>query len=238
MKENFLGVDVSNYTYQQLTSILLDNINNKKKTFLVAVNPEKILKAQEDENLKQLINRADFQIPDGIGVVIASKIRGGNIKSRVTGIDMMLAICEMAVRNNKTIFLYGAKPGVAEKAKVELEKRYPGIKIVGTLHGYEKDASKVINTINEFNPEIIFVAKGSPAQEFWIVEHMDKTTPYIFQGVGGSFDVISGNIKRAPEMFRKLGLEWFYRLLKEPWRWRRQLSLPKFLFMILTSKQK
>ncbi|WML59034.1 WecB/TagA/CpsF family glycosyltransferase [Neobacillus sp. PS2-9] len=233
MKENFLGVDVCNYDYDQLASLLMKDIETKKKSFIVAINPEKIMKAQEDVELRKLLNRADYQIPDGIGVILASKLKGGQVKSRVTGIDMMLKLCQTAAAQGKRIFLYGGKPGVADAAKAELEKQIPGINIVGTLHGYEKDEEVIIKTINQHDPEIMFVALGSPAQEYWIVNHMDQVAPYVFQGVGGSYDVISGNLKRAPEVFQSLGLEWFYRLVKEPWRWKRQLILPKFLLRTL-----
>ncbi|AIM16244.1 N-acetylmannosaminyltransferase [Bacillus sp. X1(2014)] len=233
MKENFLGVDVCNYNYDELASLLIQDIEKKKKSFIVAINPEKIMKAQKDEELKKLLNSADYQIPDGIGVILASKLKGGKIKKRVTGIDMMLKLCQVAAAKGKRIFMYGGKPGVAEAAKKELEKQFPGIQIVGTLHGYEKDESVILETINRHQPEILFVALGSPTQEYWIVNHMKKVTPYVFQGVGGSFDVISGNLKRAPEFFQSLGLEWFYRLVKEPWRWKRQLILPMFLVKTL-----
>ncbi|MCD4837994.1 MULTISPECIES: WecB/TagA/CpsF family glycosyltransferase [Neobacillus] len=233
MKENFLGVDVCNYNYDELASLLIQDIEKKKKSFIVAINPEKIMKAQKDEELKKLLNSADYQIPDGIGVILASKLKGGKIKNRVTGIDMMLKLCQVAAAKGKRIFMYGGKPGVAEAAKKELEKQFPGIQIVGTLHGYEKDESVILETINRHQPEILFVALGSPTQEYWIVNHMKKVTPYVFQGVGGSFDVISGNLKRAPEFFQSLGLEWFYRLVKEPWRWKRQLILPMFLVKTL-----
>ncbi|MBO8176026.1 MAG: WecB/TagA/CpsF family glycosyltransferase [Bacillus sp. (in: Bacteria)] len=233
MKETFLGVDVSNQTYEQLTEQLFQDIAQKKKSFIVAINPEKIMKAQKDEQLRQLLNRADYQIPDGIGVVIASILKGGRIRQRVTGIDMMLKLCEESANRGKTIFLYGAKPGVAEEAKKSLEQKFPGIQIVGTMHGYEKNEEIIKDAINKANPDILFVALGSPTQEYWIVNHMNELAPSIFQGVGGSFDVISGRIKRAPILFQKLGLEWFYRLMKEPWRWRRQLILPKFIIKAL-----
>lgn len=233
MKENFIGIDVCDYDYDQLASLLMQDIEQRKKSFIVAINPEKIMKAQEDEELKKLLNRADYQIPDGIGVIIASKLKGGRIRNRVTGIDMMLKLCQTAAEKGKRIFLYGGKPGVADAAKCELEKQFPGIQIVGTLHGYEKDEQVVIETINKHQPEIIFVALGSPAQEYWIVNHMNKVSPYVFQGVGGSYDVISGNLKRAPKAFQSLGLEWLYRLMKEPWRWRRQMILPLFLLKTL-----
>lgn len=229
MKENYLGVDVSVYSYEQLTSALLDDMKQNKKSFIVAINPEKIMKAQQDPSLLALLNRADYQIPDGIGVILASRLKGGNIRQRVTGIDMMLKLCETAAKVGKKVFLYGAKPGVALKAKENLEKMYPGIQICGCLDGYVKDEATIEETINEAAPDIIFVALGSPVQEYWIVNHMDKLHPKVYQGVGGSFDVISGKIKRAPKLFQKLGLEWLYRLFKEPWRWKRQLILPKFL---------
>ena len=233
MKETFLGVNVSTQTYEQLSQNLLNDINENKKSFIVAINPEKIMKAQEDETLRELLNKATYQIPDGIGVILASIIKGGKIRRRVTGIDMMLKLCEVAAENDKKIFLYGAKPGIASEAKVKLEEKYPGIQIVGTLNGYEKDETVITETINSSEADIIFVALGSPTQENWIIEHMDELAPKVYQGVGGSFDVVSGRLKRAPAFFQKLGLEWLYRLIKEPWRWKRQLILPRFLIKAL-----
>jgi N-acetylglucosaminyldiphosphoundecaprenol N-acetyl-beta-D-mannosaminyltransferase len=237
MKETILGVDVSTDNYDALTSKLLKKIDNREKAFIVAINPEKIIKAQEDAALMKLLNSADFQIPDGIGVILASKFKGGQIRERVTGIDMMLKLCEAAAKHQKKIFLYGGKPGRADEAKVKLEEMYPGIKIAGTLHGYEKDQQVVRNAINLSSADIIFVAMGSPAQENWIIANKDSLHPSVYQGVGGSFDVISGRIDRAPESFQKLGLEWLYRLIKEPWRIKRQVVLPLFLIRAITSKK-
>lgn len=236
LKESLLGVSVSRFTYEELTQILLKNIEQHHKSFIVAINPEKIMKAQEDQSLKKLLNRADFQIPDGIGVLIASRLKGGNVRTRVTGIDLMLKLCELAHKHNKSIFLYGGKPGVAEKAKQNLMEHLSGIKIVGVMDGYEKDENIVIEKINAAKPDIIFVALGSPKQEYWIVNSVDKVSATIFQGVGGSFDVISGRVKRAPLFFQYLGLEWMYRLIKEPTRWNRQKVLPKFIYRVLREK--
>ena len=233
MKENILGIDVCGETYEQLTAHLLADIEEKRNAFIVAINPEKIMKAQQDESLRQLLNSATYQIPDGIGVIIASILKGGSIRQRVTGIDMMLQLCKEAAIHQKRIFLYGAKPGIVDEAKVKLEEMFPGIQITGTLHGYEKDEKVITDTINASGAEIIFVALGSPAQENWIIEHKETLAPYVYQGVGGSFDVISGRLNRAPAFFQKLGMEWFYRLLKEPWRWKRQLILPKFLIKVI-----
>jgi N-acetylglucosaminyldiphosphoundecaprenol N-acetyl-beta-D-mannosaminyltransferase len=237
MKETILGVDVSTDNYDSLTSKLLKKIDNREKAFIVAINPEKIIKAQDDPALMKLLNSADFQIPDGIGVILASKFKGGQIRERVTGIDMMLKLCETAAKHQKKIFLYGGKPGRADEAKVKLEEMYPGIQISGTLHGYEKDQEVVRQTINQSQADIIFVAMGSPAQENWIIANKEALHPSVYQGVGGSFDVISGKIERAPESFQKLGLEWLYRLMKEPWRIKRQAVLPLFLIRAITSKK-
>ncbi len=233
MKENILGIDVCSDTYDELAVKLLQDIDKGRKSFIVAINPEKIMKAQEDRELKSLLNQATYQIPDGIGVILASKLKKGRIRERVTGIDMMLKLCKEATNNGKRIFLYGAKPGIADEAKAKLEEMFPGILIVGTLNGYEKNEEVIERTINDSGAEIVFVALGSPAQENWIIAHKEKLNPSVYQGVGGSFDVISGRLNRAPAIFQKFGLEWLYRLLKEPWRWKRQLELPRFLLRVL-----
>ena len=233
MKENILGIDVCSDTYDELAVKLLQDIDKGRKSFIVAINPEKIMKAQEDRELKSLLNQATYQIPDGIGVILASKLKKGRIRERVTGIDMMLKLCKEATHNGKRIFLYGAKPGIADEAKAKLEEMFPGILIVGTLNGYEKNEEVIERTINDSGAEIVFVALGSPAQENWIIAHKEKLNPSVYQGVGGSFDVISGRLNRAPAVFQKFGLEWLYRLLKEPWRWKRQLELPRFLLRVL-----
>ncbi|ELK47538.1 WecB/TagA/CpsF family glycosyltransferase [Halobacillus sp. BAB-2008] len=237
MKEQFLGVDVSSHSYNDLKRNVLADIENKKQSFVVAINPEKILKAQEDADLKNLLNKATYQIPDGVGVLIASKLNKGSIKERVTGIDMLMTLCGLAQENDKSVFLYGAKPGIAEEAKDKLIEEFPGLNVVGVIDGYEKDEQKIIETINAAKPDILFVALGSPRQEYWIVENMDKLDVSIFQGVGGSFDVLSGRIKRAPAVFQRFGLEWLYRLISEPWRIKRQIRLPLFLLKVWKAKK-
>ncbi|MEK4484656.1 WecB/TagA/CpsF family glycosyltransferase [Psychrobacillus sp. FSL H8-0484] len=236
MKEIILGVKVNTENYDELIKKLFQRIDNNEKSLVVAINPEKLMKAKEDQSLKDLLNRAEFQIPDGIGVILASKLNKGNIKSRVTGIDMMDRIVREAARTRKSIFLYGAKPGVAEQAAEALQFTYPSLIVAGTQDGYEKDNEIVKNKINEAKPDILFVAMGSPRQEEWIEANRDQLHPSLYQGVGGSFDVLAGNIKRAPEFFQKTGLEWFYRLAKEPSRLQRQMVLPKFLLETLKSK--
>ncbi|MBM7571366.1 WecB/TagA/CpsF family glycosyltransferase [Aquibacillus albus] len=235
-KETILGVDVSNETYDSITKQLFYNIEEKKQSFIVAVNPEKIMKASKDPQLRELINSADYQIPDGVGVLIASKLQGGSISNRITGIDLMNALIEEAEKQGKRVFLYGGKPGVAEVAAKRLKETYPNLCLAGILDGYQKDNDKIIDTINDANADLLFVAMGSPRQEEWIRANREQLNVSVFQGVGGSFDVLAGNIKRAPGIFRKFGLEWLYRLIVEPWRWKRQLALPRFLVQVITKK--
>lgn len=236
MKETILGVQVNTENYDELIPKVFRNIEDKKKSLVVAINPEKLMKAKEDPGLKALLNRAEFQIPDGIGVIIASKLKNGSISSRITGIDMMDRIVREAARTGRAVFLYGAKPGVADKAAQQLKQTYPNLIVAGTQDGYESDTSKVLETINKAKPDILFVAMGSPKQEQWIEQHRDNLHPTLYQGVGGSFDVLAGNVKRAPAAFQKMGAEWLYRLLKEPSRLKRQMNLPKFLFEVFTQK--
>lgn len=237
MKEKVLGIKVNTENYDELIEEIFGRIERKEKSLIVAINPEKIIKAKEDPALKKLLNDAEFQIPDGIGVILASKIQKGQITSRVTGVDMMMRLCAEAAKRGKGVFLYGGKPGVADKASEKLKELYPEINIAGTQHGYEKDNDKIIAKINEAKPDILFVAMGSPKQENWINANRDNLYPTIYQGVGGSFDVLAGNVKRAPEAFQKMGLEWFYRLMKEPKRIKRQMALPLFLLEVARSKK-
>jgi len=237
MKETVLGINVNTEGYDELMELAFERIEKKQKALVVAINPEKIIKAKEDPALKKLLNEAEFQIPDGIGVILASKIQKGQIRERVTGVDMMMKLCEEASKRGKPIFLYGGKPGVADAAKAKLESLFPPIKIVGTQDGYEKNEQKVIDRINEAQPDLLFVAMGSPKQENWINANRDQLHPTIYQGVGGSFDVLAGTVKRAPEIFQKFGLEWFYRLLKEPKRIKRQIALPLFLLEVARKKR-
>ncbi len=235
-KERILGVAVSDLSYAELEKNIASDIDNQKKSFIVAINPEKVLKARKDKELAHLLDTADYPIADGIGVVIASRLKKGNIKTRVTGIECMDMICALANEKGYKIFLYGAKAETLAKAKAKLEEKYPNIKIVGTENGYEQDNEKIITEINESVADIVFVALGSPKQENWIVGNKDRLCPKIYMGVGGSFDVLSGNIKRAPKFMLKLGLEWLYRLIREPKRFFRQIKLLKFIFLVLFGK--
>jgi N-acetylglucosaminyldiphosphoundecaprenol N-acetyl-beta-D-mannosaminyltransferase len=236
-KENYLGVQVSPYSYDEIIADIRQRMNEGKQSTLIAVNPEKVIGAQTNAQLKELINNSTYQIPDGVGILLASKMKGGNITSRVTGVDMMERLIRFAAEENHKVFLYGAKEEVVAEAKRKLEEKYPALNISGYENGYIKDNNELVAKINASQAELLFIAMGSPKQELWIRENMPKLpTVKVFQGVGGSFDVFAGHVQRAPEAFRKSGTEWLYRLAKEPKRFKRQLALPKFLIKILFSR--
>ncbi len=235
-KESYFGVNVSPYTYEEIITDLRQRMSRGEKSTIIAVNPEKFMVADKNEELKQLINSSTYQIPDGIGVILASKLKGGHIRSRVTGVDMMERLLKFSADEGKRVFLYGAKEEVVQKAATNIKLKYPAIEIAGVQNGYEKDPQVIINKVNDSKADILFVAMGSPKQELWIRENMPKLNVLTYQGVGGSFDVMSGQVKRAPKIFRQLGIEWLYRLMKEPSRLKRQMALPRFLLKVLMSK--
>ena len=235
-KETYFGVDVSPMGYDEILNDVEKRMQRNEKYTIIAVNPEKVMAAEKDEQLRELINNSTYGIPDGVGILLASKLKKGAITSRVTGVDMMDRLLQFAAEKGYRVFLYGAKEEVVKAAKENIEAKYPTIHISGYENGYVQDAAAVVKKINDAKADLLFVAMGSPKQELWIREHMNELGVKVFQGVGGSFDVFAGNVKRAPMFFRKLGLEWFYRLVKEPKRFKRQLALPKFLMRVIRSK--
>lgn len=237
-KEKVLGIDVCVTTYEELKKCIRNDIEQNKKSYIVTVNPEKVIKASKDKSLKKILNEAKYQIPDGVGIIYASKIKKGKIKSRITGIDTMEMICELCNEESFKIFMYGAEEEVIEKAKVKLENKYPNINICGYINGYERDTKKIIDNINNSGANVLFVALGSPKQELFISKNINDINCNILLGVGGSFDVISGKKKRAPRWMRKKGLEWLYRLIKEPKRFFRQTKIISFIFEVIIEKNK
>jgi len=238
-QESILGVKFDIVTESEALNKLiefLDGDSSLKKVY--TPNPEIVMLAQDDNELFRIVNEADLVLADGIGVIIASKIKGLELKDRVTGVDTMDKLLEYCGQKGKSIFIFGGKPGVAEIACENIEKKYKGIKIAGHYHGYvsENDEDEIINKINKTKADILFVCLGAPKQEKWIDKNKNKLKCSLAMGVGGSVDVYAGVAKRAPVAFQKLGLEWFYRLLKEPWRFKRMLVLPKFLIRFIATK--
>ncbi|ONI46181.1 N-acetylmannosaminyltransferase [Candidatus Epulonipiscioides gigas] len=232
---DILGVPVDNITMKQANFVTNKFLKKSKRLRLICTpNPEMIMCATENEKLLKILNTADMVIPDGIGVVIASKIlKGPSLKERVAGYDLIQNL--MKHGHNKFYFL-GGKPGVAKLAAIRMKKKYKNIEVVGYRNGYfkEKEKRKIIKEINKSGANILLVGLGSPKQEYFISDnrkHLKRIKVAI--GVGGSFDVMAGKVKRAPNIFRKLGLEWFYRLITEPHRAKRMLKLPIFLLTII-----
>ncbi len=235
-KENVFGIDVCITSYEKILKSLNDDIINKKKSFVVAINPEKIMKARKNTSLMELLNNADYQIADGIGIIYSSRFRHGKIKKRVTGIDLMEKVCYLASEENYSIFLYGASDDVLSETVNVLKEKYKSIKIVGKISGYNRKENEIVRIINNSKPDILFVALGSPKQEYFIFKNMKKINCKIFMGVGGSFDVISGKLKRAPVWMQRCGLEWLFRLIQNPKRIVRQIKLIPFFVMSIFRK--
>lgn len=205
---------------------------------VITLNAEIVYQAQEDPDLLRIINEADLVTPDGIGIVWAGKKLGYPFQERVTGIDLLYQLCSEAAKEGWRVYLLGAAPGVAEEAGRKLCAAYPGLPVCGCHDGYfsDQEMEALIAEICETQPDILFVALGAPKQEFWIKQYKQQLNVPVSIGVGGSFDVVAGIKERAPQWVIKANLEWLYRLLKEPSRFKRQLALPKFAWLILKKK--
>ena len=214
--------------------ILKKKLKNDERTFIVTANPETFMKSESDEEIRGLLlDEKSLLVPDGIGIVKAARILDYDIKERITGIDISYKLLEYGNKLKKSIYLLGAKQEVIDDIVKVIESDYPDLKIVGAKNGYGKDKDRDFSDIVKKKPDIILVALGIPHQEKLIYKHLDKFDKGIFVGVGGSFDVISGHKKRAPKLFIKLNLEWFYRIMMEPSRLKRFYdSNVKFLFKV------
>lgn len=233
-----LGVKIHQVTNETAYNRFLHLMEQPELSMIVTPNTEIVMMAQEDAGLKEILQDAELVIPDGIGLVYASKIHQLGLTERVTGIDTMDKMLKYCNNNKKSIYLFGGKPGVAEKASEKMKEAYPNLTIKGIRDGYFKkeEEDKIIDHINEVKPDILFVALGAPKQEKWIYANKKLLNAKVAMGVGGAFDVWSGVAKRAPKIFQDLHLEWFYRLLKEPSRIGRMMSLPQFMIKVLLSR--
>lgn len=240
-KVDILGVSISKITMREATGKIRGFVKSDDFHSIYTPNPEIVMLAKDDPTFHQILEEADLVVPDGIGVVIASRLKAGEqLPERVAGYDLVQNTMKEAVKEGYKYYFFGSKPGISEEAAVKMREAYPGIQIVGTHNGYFKaeDEAEIIADINASGANILLVALGAPRQEKWIEanKHLMPNVRVAI-GVGGSLDVMSGNVKRAPVAFQKLGLEWFYRLLKEPTRFKRMLVLPKFLIKVIFYKK-
>lgn len=234
---DFAGIKVDNISLIEAVTKVKEFLQSCGPKLIVTPNPEIIVAAQKDPELKNIINQASLRVPDGISMVVVSRILGTPLKERVAGIDLMLKILEKHGQTSK-IFLLGGKPGIAKEAAQNLAIKFSGIKIVGTQHGYFQNNNEIINKIKAAKPDILFVGLGAGRQEKWINHHLAELDVKLSMVIGGSFDVISGRKKRAPKWVQALYIEWLYRLIKEPQRLIRQIALPRFLWLMLFSSKR
>jgi len=237
MRINVLGVGFDNLTMDEAIGAGLRMIEEGGAHYVVTPNPEIVEICRESADAKVAINGADLVLADGIGIIYGAKILKTPLKGRVPGIEYAQTLMKHMAKKGLKLFLLGAKPGVAEQAADKLCERYEGLQIVGTHDGYFKEDEGVISAIRESGADVVFVCLGAPKQEFWMAKNGEATGAKLLLGLGGCLDVFSGNVKRAPAIFCKLGLEWFYRLITNPSRIGRMMKLPLFLVHVMGEKK-
>jgi N-acetylglucosaminyldiphosphoundecaprenol N-acetyl-beta-D-mannosaminyltransferase len=204
------------------------------------VNPEFVMEARRNPAFRKLLNSADLTTPDGIGIILAGRLLDTPFKGRATGVALVDRLAAISAREGATLFLLGAGPGVAEEAAQALARKHKGVHIAGTYAGSpsEEDLTEILSRLNEAQPDVLLVAYGAPRQDLWINEHRHLFPPSVkvAMGVGGVLDYLAGRVPLAPPWLRKVGLEWLYRLLKQPWRWRRIVRV--LAFGLLTVRKK
>ena len=240
------GTRVDKITQKEAIKKVENFLQEDEMKAIYTPNTEIIMEAREDNFLRKVLNSGDMVIPDGIGLIYASRIKKRPLPERVTGFDLSINMLELANREGYSVFLLGGKEGIAKKAGENIIKEYPNISIAGYNNGYFKGSHtgtpgdleelEVLDKINNTNPDILFVGFGAPKQEKWIYLNKDRLNCRVVIGNGGTIDILAGKVKRAPEIYQKLGLEWLYRLVKEPSRIKRQIVLPKFMLKVIFEK--
>ena len=235
---NILGVEVDAVTMTQAVERVINLIAEKKSSLVATANAEMLLNATHDAELKKILNAAALVVPDGAGTVWAARHLGYSMPERVAGFDLVQELMKIAPAHDLKFFLFGAAPDVADKAKLKAETLYPGIKIVGTRNGYFKpeDEPQIINQIKSSRADILLAALGVPKQEKWLFKYKDELKIPVSIGVGGTFDVMAGIVKRAPLWMQKAKLEWLFRAMLQPSRAGRLIALPKFVWKVHQQK--
>ena len=243
-KVEILGVKIDNLSLQEILEKVNQFLVSKNQHYIITPNPEFLVAANKDQNFKEILNYADIACADGIGLIKAAKFLGKRLQ-RATGVDLVWSICELAEQKNSSVYFLGSKELVAAQAAENLKECYPNLKIAGAESGGEiadpaQNDSDLLNRINDAQPTIIFIAFGQVKQEKWIFYHLDKLpTVKLAIGIGGALDYISGRVAQAPKFIRQIGLEWLYRLIWEPKRWKRILNaVIVFPILLLISRLK
>lgn len=237
MRIDVLGVGFDNVTQQEAVSKAMGFLDEDCAHYVVTPNPEIVEICRENPEAMTVINGADMVLADGIGVIKGAAMLKTPLKCRVPGIEFAQGLMAELANTDKSLYLLGGKPGVAQLAGEKLQETYPGLRIAGTGDGYFKDDASVIEAIAQSGADVVFVCLGAPKQEFWMSTHGNATGAKLLCGLGGSLDVFAGVVQRAPVFFQKAGLEWFYRLCKEPRRIGRMMKLPLFLVHVQQEKR-
>jgi len=236
MKRDILGVGFDDLTLEEAVNIGVQLLDKPGFHYIVTPNPEFILSARKNAAFRAILNAADLALPDGIGVVYAAKLLGTPLKGKVPGIDFAQGLLEQMAKSGKSLYLLGAKPGVAELAAEKLQKAHPGLTVCGVHDGYFPEDGPVIEAIRAATPDVLFVCLGAPKQELWMANYGPELGVHLAVGLGGSLDVFAGVVERAPKLWQKLGLEWLHRLIREPWRIGRMMKLPLILVFALGAR--
>ena len=234
-RANVLGMPVDCVTMEQAVHLVRQAWRGDRVFHVVTANAEMIYSSNRDPALAEIIHSADLVTADGAGVVKASRLLGCPAPERVAGYDLMVECLKEAARQEVPVYLLGAHPDMMSQALCRAKECYPGLQVVGSHHGYfaSDEQDHILNDINKSQPALLLVAMGVPRQEKWIDRHKQKLPPCAVIGVGGSFDVLAGKIRRAPLWIQKAGLEWLYRIVREPYRIKRAPALPLFLMLVL-----
>lgn len=232
-----LGVPFSTRGFNETVADLVSRIEQGLRTHVVTANPEIVMMARQNMAFRSIVDQA-YVVPDGIGIVYAAKWMNLPIYERVTGVELLEALMHAANERGWRVYLLGATPEVNRLAADKLTVRYPGAIIVGHRDGFfrPEEEREIVQEIAQLKPDLLFVAMGSPKAEHWISACWNELQVPFAMGVGGSFDVIAGKVKRAPKLWQRMHLEWLYRLLSQPSRWKRQLAIPRFVFTVLREK--
>jgi N-acetylglucosaminyldiphosphoundecaprenol N-acetyl-beta-D-mannosaminyltransferase len=237
-----LGVRVDRLSQQEALDRLMALLNRtgsaepvRSCQQLITVNPEFVMAAQRNADFRQAINAATLVVADGAGVVWATRYLKAPTPERITGVDTLIALAQRCAETGHRLYLLGAAPGVAEETATRLQELAPGLQIAGTYAGSPDPAEEesIIERVRVAQADVLCVAYGAPAQDLWIYRNLARLPVALAIGVGGAYDFISGRQQRAPHLMQRLGLEWLYRLYREPWRWRRMLALPRFAILVV-----
>lgn len=232
------GIRVSKVDMAATVSYLTEVVMKRQPHQVITANPIMVMTALNDPAYMTIMKSAELVVPDGTGVVWAANYCSQPVAERVAGFDLLHELMKVGEKYNWRVYLLGSTPEVVQETARRLQQQYPGIIIAGYRDGFfgSDEDEAVISAIHETSPDLLFVARGADSQEPWIAKHKERLNIPVMMGVGGSFDVISGKSRRAPKAFQKLRLEWFYRLLKEPTRYKRMLALPEFALKVMREK--